>query len=177
MGRVIKFRKKRAGKLRRYFPQAYSKAERHRSKPKWRWGYPQSMIATMGVALGGLAGLYAFSDARTLTVGGDRFSCSNVRVIDGDTFDCGGIRIRMQGIDAPEMPGHCRPGRSCTAGDPWASTANLRRLTASGPVTCRRTDIDRYGRTVARCYAADVDLSCKQVEDGFAVRRYSMIWC
>jgi hypothetical protein len=36
----------------------------------------------------------------------------------------------MQGIDDPEMPGHFRPGRRCTAGDPFASTENLRRLAA-----------------------------------------------
>lgn len=84
------------------------------------------MIATMGIALGGLGGLYFFSGSGALSTEGGDLSCSSVRVIDGDTFDCGGIRIRMQGIDAPEMPGHCRPGRNCTVGDPWASTANLR---------------------------------------------------
>lgn len=177
MGKILKFSGKRRRMLRRYFPSAYRKPTNRSYRPRWRWGYPQAMLATMGVALGGLGGLFLIGDPLHLSAEGDRFSCSSVRIIDGDTFDCGSTRIRMQGIDAPEMPGHCRQGRNCTPGDPWASTANLRRLTASGSVTCRRTDTDRYGRTVARCYAGQVDLSCRQVEDGQAVRRYSAIWC
>ena len=35
-------------------------------------------------------------------------------VIDGDTIHCGYTRVRLAGIDAPEMPGHCQPGRACT---------------------------------------------------------------
>lgn len=50
------------------------------------------------------------------------FTCQSVSVIDGDTFNCDGQRVRMAGIDAPELPGHCRPGRDCTPGDPFAST-------------------------------------------------------
>jgi endonuclease YncB( thermonuclease family) len=65
----------------------------------------------------------------------------------------------MQGIDDPEMPGHFRPGRRCTAGDPFASTENLRRLVGgSAPVRCQRIDVDHYGRTVARCSVGELDL-------------------
>jgi endonuclease YncB( thermonuclease family) len=98
-------------------------------------------------------------------------------VTDGDTFRCGGRRVRLQGIDAPEMPGHCRPGRDCTPGDPDASATNLRRMLRWHSVTCRQTDIDGYGRTVARCSAGEQDLSCAQIDGGFAVRRYGAISC
>ena len=108
---------------------------------------------------------------------GDTFACQSATVIDGDTFDCDGQRIRLKGIDAPEMPGHCRPGRQCAPGDPYVSTESLRRLLASRPIECRRADTDAYGRTVARCKAGDADLSCKQLEGGFAIRRYGVLWC
>ena len=136
------------------------------------------MLATIGLSFGGLGALYLTG---VLGIGSNASAetlvCQSVRIIDGDTFDCGSIRIRMQGIDSPEMPGHCRPGRECTPGEPYASTANLRRLTAAGNVQCRKTDVDAYGRTVARCTAGKADLSCAQIEGGFAVRRYGMIWC
>ena len=108
---------------------------------------------------------------------GQSFICASVRVLDGDTFKCDGQSIRMVGIDAPELPGHCRPGRECTPGDPYASSANLEALIAGGEVACRTVDTDAYGRTVARCTAGDVDLSCEQMEGGFAVSRYSAISC
>jgi endonuclease YncB( thermonuclease family) len=177
MGRVVKFRRKRSGSLRQHFPQAYRTPRPRRPRNKGRWSYQVAMLATMGVALGGLSGIYLIGGAPPLIGGGSEFTCPSVRVIDGDTFDCGQTRVRLQGIDAPEMPGHCRPGRDCTAGDPWVSTASLERLLDTGPVVCRKTDTDRYGRTVARCYAGKVDLSCKQIDGGFAVKRYAAIWC
>lgn len=105
------------------------------------------------------------------------FTCTGAIVVDGDTLRCGSTRIRLQGIDAPEMPGHCRQGRACTPGDPYASTDNLRRLVALKTLQCRQTDIDQYGRVVARCAASEVDLSCAQVGDGHAVLRYAPISC
>jgi endonuclease YncB( thermonuclease family) len=50
------------------------------------------------------------------------YGCS---VTDGDTIRCGDERIRLLGIDAPELPGHCRSGRNCAPGDPYASTSSL----------------------------------------------------
>lgn len=46
-------------------------------------------------------------------------------VNDGDTIRCNGERVRLLGIDAPELPGHCRSGRDCAPGDRYASTAGL----------------------------------------------------
>jgi endonuclease YncB( thermonuclease family) len=104
-------------------------------------------------------------------------ACSSPKIVDGDTLRCGSTRIRLYGIDAPEMPGHCRPGRACTPGDPYASTDNLRVLIGGGTIACQQQDTDRYGRAVARCTASGRDLSCAQVEGGFAVRRYGLLIC
>lgn len=109
-------------------------------------------------------------------------ACPSVRVIDGDTLVCGAEHVRLQGIDAPEVPGHCRVGRVCAPGDPAASTANLRRLVARGMVECRGSARDTYGRTIGRCSvvlgsAGGIDLSCAQLAGGFAIRRYAAIRC
>lgn len=103
--------------------------------------------------------------------------CSDPYVVDGDTLRCGRTRIRLQGIDAPELPGHCARGRACTPGDPFASTDNLRALVEGARMVCRQTDTDRYGRTVARCSVRGRDLSCAQISGGFAVHRYVPISC
>ncbi|MFZ5706217.1 MAG: thermonuclease family protein [Pseudomonadota bacterium] len=105
------------------------------------------------------------------------FSCSNPVVVDGDTLRCGAARVRLEGIDAPEMPGHCRRGRRCTPGDPYASSDNLRRLVSGRTIACRRTGTDRYGRIVATCAAGGIDLSCEQIRTDHAVRRYAPVTC
>lgn len=49
--------------------------------------------------------------------------------VDGDTLRCSEIgRVRLLGIDAPEMPGHCRKSRTCAPGDPAASKKALEKL-------------------------------------------------
>ncbi len=54
------------------------------------------------------------------------FICASPIAIDGDTLRCAaGPRVRLAGIDAPEIPGHCRRGRKCTPGDPAASTQRV----------------------------------------------------
>ncbi|MBL1147113.1 MAG: thermonuclease family protein [Proteobacteria bacterium] len=102
--------------------------------------------------------------------------CHSPYIIDGDTFDCIGTRIRLTGIDAPEMPDHCRAGRRCTKGDPFAAKDHLKTLT-TGWVKCHAIEIDHYGRTIARCTVKDIDLSCAMIASGHAVRRYSRISC
>lgn len=90
-------------------------------------------------------------------------------VVDGDTLRCGSERIRLLGIDAPEMPGHCRRGRRCVDGDPFASKAALTALTVSGTARIARRGRDRYGRTLARVRVNGVDVSDAQVRAGHAV--------
>lgn len=91
------------------------------------------------------------------------------RAIDGDTLDCDGERIRLNGIDAPEMPGHCRRGRQCVPGDPIASRDHLQRAVDRGNIEIERIKQDRYGRTVAQVTADGYDLSCIQIGDGNGV--------
>lgn len=103
--------------------------------------------------------------------------CRNPKVTDGDTLRCGETRIRLAGIDTPEMPGHCRQGRTCVEGDPHAAKANLQRLVDRGVMECTEDDTDHYGRMIARCVVAKVDLSCEQIRTGHAEPRYGKIDC
>lgn len=91
--------------------------------------------------------------------------------IDGDTLRCGKERIRLLGIDAPELPGHCRRGRRCVEGDPVASRASLAAAVARGKAQIARRGHDRYGRTLARVRVNGVDLSDYQVRVGAAVAK------
>jgi micrococcal nuclease len=68
--------------------------------------------------------------------------------VDGDTLRCGKLRVRLLGIDAAELPGHCRRGRQCAPGDPKAHSRALAAFIAGG-VTVQSIATDRYGRTVA----------------------------
>jgi micrococcal nuclease len=95
------------------------------------------------------------------------------RAVDGDTLRCGKERIRLLGIDAPELPGHCQRGRRCVPGDPLASRINLSRAIA-GRLTIVRMGKDRYGRTLALVSGAKGDLSCLQLRNGHA--RYRADW-
>jgi Staphylococcal nuclease homologue len=107
------------------------------------------------------------------------FQCSNPSHHDGDNITCSNIEqsIRLQGIDAPEMPGACRPGRACTPGDPYAARDQLRRLTRGRDLRCEQEDTDDYGRIIARCSADGVDLSCAMIASGQAVPRYAALAC
>lgn len=103
--------------------------------------------------------------------------CPSPHVVDGDTLRCGEIRIRLAGIDTPEMPGHCRQGRDCTPGDPYAAKAHLQQIVSRGALRCTQQDVDHYGRSIARCTVGDMDLSCEQLRSGHAVARYGRIDC
>ncbi|PVX30950.1 thermonuclease family protein [Sphingomonas pokkalii] len=87
--------------------------------------------------------------------------------IDGDTLRCGRERIRLVGIDAPELPGHCRRGRRCVSGDPWQAKTALT-LAIRGQAEIRRFGFDRYGRTLASVRVNGRDLSCHQITTGNA---------
>lgn len=90
--------------------------------------------------------------------------------IDGDTLRCGQERIRLIGIDAPELPGHCEEGRSCAPGDPLASKRSLETL-SRGAAVIDRQGRDKYDRTLARVQVDGVDLSCAQLSAGHAIYR------
>jgi hypothetical protein len=98
---------------------------------------------------------------------------SGCTVTDGDTIRCGGERIRLLGIDAPELPGHCRPGRDCAPGDPYASTSSLGDA-LSGTIHIARFGEDHFGRTLAALAGDRGDLSCWQLQHGQAI--YKRHW-
>lgn len=172
MGTVHKFRRppKNSGQFRGYRPNPQPGGPR---SP--RGGRPgrKTLLIVAAVVLATLGASYWLS----ADAGPPIFLCESPRVTDGDTIRCGSQRVRLAGIDAPEMPGHCRQGRDCAPGDPQASKANLERLAGDGPLKCRAIETDRYGRTVAQCSRGGVDLSCQQVADGQAIKRYRKIEC
>jgi micrococcal nuclease len=93
---------------------------------------------------------------------------SACRVVDGDTLRCGSERIRLLGIDAPELPGHCATGRQCAPGDPLASSQSLAQAVA-GDLRYTRVGVDRYGRTLALVAGSVGDLSCWQLTHDQAI--------
>ena len=103
--------------------------------------------------------------------------CINPVAIDGDNMRCGNlpgreqssVNVRLLGIDAPEMRGHCRTGRVCVKGDPLAARRSLQRGLAQGPVTYRTLHFDRYGRPDAVVMAGSVNLSCWQIRNRAAI--------
>jgi endonuclease YncB( thermonuclease family) len=106
------------------------------------------------------------------TKGGKPFTCTVAYVTDGDTFRCtSGVRVRLSSIDAPELPGHCRAGRYCVPGDPFAARAALSTLISGRTVTCEPVGTT-YGRIAAWCSVGGGDLSCAMVQTGHAIPRY-----
>ena len=103
-----------------------------------------------------------------------RESLGPCTVTDGDTIRCGDERIRLLGIDTAELPGHCRKGRDCAPGDPYAATASLG-LALTGKLTIDHVGQDHYGRTLARVAGAKGDLSCWQLERGHAIYKPLLI--
>lgn len=92
-------------------------------------------------------------------------------VTDGDTIRCGDEKIRLVGIDAPERPGSCRPGRQCVVGDYAAASATLAQAMTKGPFRIIRMGSGGYGRTLGSVFAGEVNLSCAQLERGVAIYR------
>ena len=97
------------------------------------------------------------------------------RVIDGDTLAINTHRIRIHGIDAPETGQSCLDtrGRNYRCGE--LSTRTLRHTIANRPIRCVVQTRDRYGRSIARCTIAGIDIGAEQVRFGAALayRRYS----
>lgn len=98
-----------------------------------------------------------------------------LRVVDGDTFAVGDIKIRLHGIDALEQDQKCGGKGSylwpCGA---WV-TGEVRARYEGRWARCVKLDLDRYGRTVARCSVGGYDLGAALVESGlaFAYPKYS----
>jgi endonuclease YncB( thermonuclease family) len=89
--------------------------------------------------------------------------------IDGDTIRTGrSPNIRLARIDAPELAGHCRPGRRCIEGDPFLARQTLQEIldTSSG-IVCVTSDMDVYGRRIAECTTAGgLNISSEMLRTG-----------
>lgn len=87
---------------------------------------------------------------------------------DGDSITLGAERIRLRGIDAPEYNQLCqKQGADYACGR--RSRDELVRFIAGRPVSCSGWERDRYGRLLAVCTVAGVELNRLQVERGWAV--------
>jgi endonuclease YncB( thermonuclease family) len=99
-------------------------------------------------------------------------------VSDGDTITVANTKIRLVGIDAPETDQICLDGR----GAKWTCGVQARdrlsgRIGGRG-ITCRLTDVDRYGRSLGTCYVDGADLNAWMVREGWALAfvRYSQVY-
>lgn len=92
-------------------------------------------------------------------------ACAAPVAVDGDTLRCANLAapVRLLGIDAPELPGHCRRGRACAPGNPYAAWDELAAALRGAVVTVQPVAHDRYGRIVAQVFAGGRDLSCHQL--------------
>ncbi len=90
-------------------------------------------------------------------------------VVDGDTIDIDGLRVRLFGIDAPESDQACTDDVGLRYPCGTLATMALSGEIGGKPVTCRKEDSDRYGRTVATCWVGDRDIGAAMVRRGWAV--------
>ena len=103
------------------------------------------------------------------------FVCLAAIALDGDTLACAPnaegieIRVRLAGIDAPELPGHCRRGRVCAPGDPYAAREALRLIAVGKTLTCTATG-KTWNRIAAWCEEGGSPLSCAMLATGQVVR-------
>lgn len=114
-----------------------------------------------------LFSVWAFPAAAATLVG-------SAIIIDGDTVEVAHQRIRLFGIDAPEVSQMCeRDGQKWPCGQ--ASAERLKALIGNEHVVCRGNEKDQYGRLLAVCTLAGVDLNQAMVADGWAMafRKYS----
>ena len=90
------------------------------------------------------------------------------KVVDGDTIKAAGVTIRLHGIDAPES------GQDCNRADGgvWdcghAATRFLARMIEGREVRCQALTLDKYRRTVARCFLGEADVNAEMVRQGLA---------
>ena len=107
-----------------------------------------------------MAQLSRFDDKSAKHQNQNRIVQGSAWITDGDTIKIKNTQIRLFGIDAPEL--NHPYGRNAK----WA----LHKLCKGQDVRAEITDIDHYGRTVARCYLSDGrDLSAEMVKQGLAI--------
>ena len=131
-------------------------------------GVAATLVPREAVERSAVSAVRAAADGADAWLAGRPIS-GTATVSDGDTLRIGGVKIRLFGVDAPERSQTC--GLAAEGGG-WdcgaAAAARLGVLAAAGPVTCVPRDTDRYGRVVATCTAAGVDLGARLVAEGLA---------
>lgn len=91
-----------------------------------------------------------------------------LHVIDGDTIVLGETRIRLEGIDAPETTQACGRRFFGTWRCGEESTRHLVHLIGAQPVRCEDMGLDKYGRTLGRCFVGTTNLNAEMVRSGYA---------
>ena len=112
-----------------------------------------------------LLSLVVFAGLALLLVQGAQKTQANqikgvVRYVnDGDTFQILGhdYSIRLWGIDAAER--HVQAGQ--------VARASMQDLIQGKTLTCQKKAVDKYRRTVARCYLDERDISKLALEAGY----------
>lgn len=125
------------------------------------------ILAYAGMKLLLLSVLFLFPNIAPAHTGG-------IWITDGDTIKIQHQRVRLWGIDAPEL------GQTCTIKNIFYrcgldAKRHLITFVAGREVACRAMGRDRYGRSVARCFAGDQDIGAEMVRAGWAqdYTRYS----
>jgi endonuclease YncB( thermonuclease family) len=89
--------------------------------------------------------------------------------LNGNTLQHGKQQIRLLGIEAPQLSETCLDA----AGTRWRcgrdARDHVRRLIATGDVSCTIEGKDRYGRDLSVCFVGGIDLGRDLVQHGLAV--------
>ena len=137
-------------------------------KPKRPWGVVHSLATLLGLSLA----LFAVTSMWTSSPA-DAATCNVTSVHDGDTIRCGSERVRIENIDAPELPDSpkCTDRRRngwCDYDLGYRSRDALQAFLATGSVTIVRNGEDKYGRTLARLSVDEKDAGDYLIERGLA---------
>lgn len=172
-------------------PRAKSGASWRRGRPfvNWPWGARSylTLIVLVGVLtaanlLGSgqefptLTDIFRDSGGSGAQITATGIIESSVKVIDGDTLHIAGQRVRLHGIDAPESAQQCKDAKGAEYRCGQEATAALANRLGQKPISCKGTDIDRYGRIIAVCRLGAEDLNAWMVTQGWAMayRTYSL---
>lgn len=101
-----------------------------------------------------------------------------VTVVDGDTIKIDGVTYRLNGIDAPEHGQKCKKPSGKTWPCGKRATAALGDMVVGSDIRCEGSQADGYGRTIATCYKAGIDLNRQMVLEGWAwaFLKYSQVY-
>ncbi len=121
------------------------------------------LVPGLHALLAALSALFAAPAASQETI----FGTANV--IDGDTIDIHSIRIRLHAVDAIESRQRCLlpTGKEWRCGTDVANA--LAEKIGRSQIECSTADLDRFGRTVAKCFQDGEDLNAWLVVSGWAV--------